>query len=590
MLRKLIPTVLSGGGVDPYQRVVNGLTGVLAYWPLNEASGTTITDASGNNRGGEIAGAVTLNQAGQLGKCYQFPGTITAYIKAGASLRTAINQREFAVSFLAKVNVNAGLQVRLYNQWVDSVAEYQALECRSGDRLDVYLLEDGTALGKSEIGYIQDEVWCHIVFFNSESAGQCGVFLNRTYFPFDRSTLPGSDTPISTDYPQMGQYLDGWLQHVVWLDTGIPSQATVDALYYGAFAAASASAATVLADTFSVDESAPLASPRTSGLVVTDTSNRFAVSSGAVAWSLKTIDNADPRMLSTLQTRKVGRALLGQFTPGSVAVGWRETNTGTPNMESMLFQSGAIFVNTYLNSQMSLGTYTGSTQHKVALVEKLFGAFHLVKGGNYSEWTLLCPTNQRRTDLYGGFGVWNQNSATSVTDLHVKDLPAPFNTPFGLATTRLAGRVTAGTTFTHDADGLIEFTPAALPSGSTLDIRFRRQDASNYWQLTIDNGGNIVLNEVVAGVTTARTPSATTVTANDWLCLVLTGTTIRLLKYRVATTAHSILWTYSSATNFATATAGEVVSLGTAGRISDVVCWPRVLGATPAAVLDAAFV
>ena len=37
--------------------------GPIAYWPLSEASGTTIVDASGNARNGAYT-AVTLGQAG----------------------------------------------------------------------------------------------------------------------------------------------------------------------------------------------------------------------------------------------------------------------------------------------------------------------------------------------------------------------------------------------------------------------------------------------------------------------------------------------------------------------------------------------
>src|SRR5690606_5532771 len=88
------------------------------------------------------------------------------------------------------------------------------------------------------------------------------------------------------------------------------------------------------------------------------------------------------------------------------------------------------------------------------------------------------------------------------------NLRAPWNTDYGIATQRLAGARSAGDTFTHEADCLLEFTVTTLPSADQIEMRFRAQDASNYWQVTVDSSGNLDLDEVVGGVVTQRGTAA----------------------------------------------------------------------------------
>lgn len=50
------------------------LNGLLGWWKLDETSGTTCEDSSGNDNDGTISGA-TINQAGHIDKCYSFDGS-----------------------------------------------------------------------------------------------------------------------------------------------------------------------------------------------------------------------------------------------------------------------------------------------------------------------------------------------------------------------------------------------------------------------------------------------------------------------------------------------------------------------------------
>ena len=53
---------------------IRGLSGLVAYYPLDELSGNVANDKSGNGLNGTITGA-TVGQAGKVGKAYSFDGT-----------------------------------------------------------------------------------------------------------------------------------------------------------------------------------------------------------------------------------------------------------------------------------------------------------------------------------------------------------------------------------------------------------------------------------------------------------------------------------------------------------------------------------
>lgn len=49
-----------------YREVILGTSGLVAYWRLGEASGTTAADESGNGRNGTYSGGYTLGQSGAI--------------------------------------------------------------------------------------------------------------------------------------------------------------------------------------------------------------------------------------------------------------------------------------------------------------------------------------------------------------------------------------------------------------------------------------------------------------------------------------------------------------------------------------------
>lgn len=572
---------------DPYTIIVTGIPDLVAYWPLNETSGTTVRDHSGNNRNGTSSGA-TLGQAGQLGLAYQFTGS--SLLTAGADLTAALDPTEYTCSFFINVNLNGAIVPRLNVIYTDALNNYSVVEIRATNRLDMYLRESAINQSLVELGLVPDETWIHVVAFNSESTGQSGVYLNRLYLPVGR-TVPGLPvTTITATYPQFGADFEGYLQHVCWWNR-LLTQSEVNSLYYGAFAAASTDITDVLVDLFTTTEAAPIASPRTAEpgpgtVTITDTAPLMSISSGNLIWTGKTVDVTTPRLFTTnTQSRVVGRAVMNVLTPGSIAPGWRATNTASPNTAAFLFQGGVLY--SYIaTALLNVGAVTtnGTVEYKTAHIMDRYGAFFLIKGGAFTQWTVMAASDTDAAAWYAGFGVGSASTANVIASLRVVDLPTPFNQPYEWATARLAGGRAAADAFTHDADCVLAFTLTTRPSASNVDFRFRIQDSSNYWQVTINNAGTITLNEVVAGTPTARGTAASGLNNGDRIWIYAHATriqsTVRLSG------AYTSPWTYTSATNFQAATGGLLSAEGTGGSISDIVAWPRVLGAAAAAVLD----
>jgi hypothetical protein len=228
------------------------------------------------------------------------------------------------------------------------------------------------------------------------------------------------------------------------------------------------------------------------------------------------------------------------------------------------------------------GLDLGAGEHQTALVMRGTGAHYLARVGTSGPYTLLWVSDAVSDDQLTSLFLTSAAPANlSFDSWKVTDLPAPWDTDYGIATQRLAGSVVAGTTFTHEANCLIEWTQTTLSTGSGVRVLFRKQDLSNYWRVGISNAGDLTLVERVADVDTTRATAAGIVAAGHRIVVIADGAVIRGYSNNV------LRWTYNSATNFATATAGEVNVLGTGGVVSDVISWPRVLSGAALSTLNA---
>jgi hypothetical protein len=136
---------------------------------------------------------------------------------------------------------------------------------------------------------------------------------------------------------------------------------------------------------------------------------------------------------------------------------------------------------------------------------------------------------------------------------------------------QIDGAVSVGTTFEHLADGVVAWTQTTLsPTNPDTHIIFRRQDSNNLWVAVVQDtiiNSPLQLFERVAGVYTQRATGGA-VSIGHRIAIVANGSTIS------GYVNNTLIWTYASATRFATETSGVVLGPdGTGGAVSNLKTW-----------------
>ena len=255
------------------------------------------------------------------------------------------------------------------------------------------------------------------------------------------------------------------------------------------------------------------------------------------------------------------------------------SGAGNGNFTADFYIANIIRVQNAVAGITEIGAVASGTEYQLALVLRSIGTHFLIKGGAFTAWTLLWSSvNDNTATLYPAISQYN--GAFTVDDLRVAQLGAPWVADYGIITQRLAGARSAGDTFAHEANTLIEFTATTVPAALQIELRFRIQDATNYWQVTVDSTGALDLDEVVAGVVTQRGTAAGMVANGDRIVIVADSTTIKVYE------AGMLRITYALAANFATETDGELWTEGTGGAVTDIISWPRTLSGAALAELE----
>jgi hypothetical protein len=305
--------------------------------------------------------------------------------------------------------------------------------------------------------------------------------------------------------------------------------------------------------------------------VVVDAENKLALSGGALVFSGGKASPAygDPGFARTSEARANGvtysiKVTLPDankhqrfgFFAGAAAVDDGEilhlTNTGTISVRDLLSQL--------------ISTYSATTYY-ISIVLRSVGAFYFIKGGVFTDWSLLWVSE---TDASATLTprIVNYNGGGAIDRLSIDNLGAPFDTDYGYASQRLVGARSAGDLITHAANCRLRSTVVTLPSAGAIEYIFRKQDAQNYWLLSIATTGIVTLYEVVNNTPTSRAVGGDPITNGQSLVIIANGQVIQSWLNSVKKID------YTSATNFATATSGALSSLGTGGAVSDLVSWP----------------
>jgi hypothetical protein len=367
----------------------------------------------------------------------------------------------------------------------------------------------------------------------------------------------------------------------------------------------------VLLDRFVTPESAPLATPRTcepgpGTLTILDTYSRMDIASQIL--TVVGVIAAGDRIVETDGfSLTAGKCLAADFgnvsgnnyghgagTIYNTTFGWILTTNQfiTVSGDGGGFVIGAGVIGIKNVNSLVLGALPlSSDNQRLYCISRADGGFFAVRqdglAGDYlMEWVEVYDNIASVAYPKITFNGTLVAKDAAIENLRIMDLGAPFDTYNGLATDELAGSISAATGFTHEADAIFIVTVTTLPSSGTIDIRFRVQDANNYWNLQISSTGYCILQEVVAGTPTTRTSPSGKVSAGGRIGIRMRDETIWVLRASSSTTFLINVGIYISAANFKTETTGEVSSLGTGGALEDLLAYPIVLGATAIAELE----
>lgn len=300
----------------------------------------------------------------------------------------------------------------------------------------------------------------------------------------------------------------------------------------------------LLRDEFSTDASAPLTSPRTcepgpGTLTLAQNDGQLSIASAKLSFPGQTTPATGDQGFYGEKagggafSRQAGRALLTAINLTGVsgspysALGW----TRTASVSANNFDAEYYVASGNLSVGISNGANPGvvaalsaTTDYQLAVVLRGTGAYYFIKGGAFAAWTLLwVATTTVTANLYPCFD--NYNGVGTLDYVRVYDLSAPFTTDFGIATLNQSSPV-SGSSYTTDADGLYHLTITAPGTlADQTELRYRVQDASNYWTAYLDSSGALKVDSVSGGVATNRLSVAGVITtsATVTLCVITSG-------------------------------------------------------------------
>lgn len=286
----------------------------------------------------------------------------------------------------------------------------------------------------------------------------------------------------------------------------------------------------LLRDEFTTPESAPLASPRTcepgpGTLTLTQTDGQFSISGGKLVYPAQTTPTwSDLGFYAEKQgggafSRVAGRAYQFTFNNANTVsaipfiFSWHNSTSLGSSSDSntvgaLLFEGGTFRVidgASYV-ALPSYATWVASSDEAGVIVvrgtgflafKKLSGVWSLVWVGVLSTTASLYPVFKN----YMGQG--------TMDFVRVRDLVMASNMAW--AALYQASPV-SGNLYTGVADGtfdLVVTSPSSL--ANQTELRFRVQDASNYWVIYLDSAGALKVSKFVSGVEAVQTNVASVI-------------------------------------------------------------------------------
>ncbi len=378
------------------------------------------------------------------------------------------------------------------------------------------------------------------------------------------------------------------------------------------------SGAYVVNDQFTTDRSGgavngSAAEPTGGNRVVVDTNNVLSITGGVLSFATGGLAAGDPGLWYSAITRDQGLTIIGSVTTPNPATnpmvfGFDSNQAGNIGSNGIQFTGGNIQAYEGASAKAIASSYTAGTTYQTAITLRSTGAYYFIKGGAYTNWTLIWSSAlQSNTPVYPAVNVRVNPNIFSVDNMRVPFafwLPTPLafdsfasagasssettgpdsQTTSSLswtdqigtwsasggtaAATALTGGIAARTLNPSTANVLID--TAVTRSLGNAGLVFRYQDSSNYL-IAYHDGTNVKVDKVVAGVTTNVISGTGTYSAGATLRIITDGTLINLF-YNGSRIGAS---TGATVTDFSTATIHGLYTTNTGNTFDNFTVWPR---------------
>lgn len=314
------------------------------------------------------------------------------------------------------------------------------------------------------------------------------------------------------------------------------------------------------------------ATPTGGARTVTDTNSKLSLGGGSANFATGGVGAGNPGIWYPSFTSVVGRCIVGHMNmvAGSGGVLGFDANTASFPNDGIRFQSTTT-INSIFNggaASTAVGTITTGVDYYVAVVQRGAGAFIFIKGGTYTNWTLLAIHN------LGAIGTRSPslvaNAATSVFSSAFVRVPQNIVSIVPIASdafTRVDGGlgntggggseelggnglpwvsqkgtwgISSNKASSSVLDGVANISVATVPcnttnilaevvatrSAGTSGLCLRYVDANNYIKI-VHNGTNVQVIEVVNGTPNTLTNAAVAYSASSRFIVSLNGAKLR---------------------------------------------------------------
>lgn len=158
-----------------------------------------------------------------------------------------------------------------------------------------------------------------------------------------------------------------------------------------------------------------LATPGPGTRTVTDAENKYSIGSGVLNSAGGKVAPAigDPGLWYSAQTRAAGKIFIFDVTPTlsggkELYIGLDSNTSSTPSLHAVDLNNTLLY--RYDNALLlAIAPIVTATNYKLAFVLRASGCFYFIKGGAYTNWSLLCYSKVlNTTPLYPCYSNYNE--------------------------------------------------------------------------------------------------------------------------------------------------------------------------------------